>query len=87
MHSKIIKGDNSFDFTMRSVLTAHNGLINFLDDKSIFSFPRIKQNKELLIRYSKNSEFTDEVALEFLSRDNNINNFHINYKNLINFFE
>ena len=83
---KIIKGDNCFDFTMRSVLAAHNGLINALDNKSIFSFPKIKQNKELQIRYSKNSEFTDKVAQELLLREIKLENFDINYPNLINPF-
>ena len=83
---KIKKGDNCFDFTMKSVLAAHNGLINAINDKNIFSLPRRKQNKELQIRYSKNSDFTDEVALEFLSRDNSVENFDLNYTNLINPF-
>ena len=80
------KGDNCFDFTMRSVKTAHNGLIDALDDKRIFTFPRKKQNKENQIRYSKNSEFNDEVALEFLLKDYKVENFDINYPNLISPF-
>ena len=61
-------GDNSFDFTMRSVLVAHKGLIKYIKENKIFKIPRIKQNKEKQIRYTKNIEFNDEVALEFLNR-------------------
>ena len=78
--------DNPFDFTMRSVLAAHKGLINKLKEEKIYSLPRIKQIRKDQIRYSKNLEFTDDVALEFLERDIKVKDFKMNYPELINPF-
>ena len=65
----LVDGDNAFDFTMRSVCSAHNGLCKAINDKSLLDMDRIKQNKNKQIRYSRNSDFTDKIADEFLSRN------------------
>ncbi len=65
----LIDGDSTFDFTMRSVYSAHNGLCQAIDNKSLFDMNRVKQDKNKEIRYTRNSDFTDEVADEFLNRD------------------
>lgn len=81
---KMKNGDNSFDFTMRSVSVAHKGLIKFIKENKIFELARIKQNKEKQIRYTKNIEFTDKVALEFLNREKKLKDFKFDYPELIN---
>ena len=65
----LVESDNAFDFTMRSVCSAHNGLCKAINDKSLLDMDRIKQNKNKQIRYSRNSDFTDKIADDFLSRN------------------
>jgi len=67
-----VDGDSPFDFTMRSVLAAHHGLCQTIDNGSIFSMERIVQDKTAELRYTRNSDFTDEVANEFLTREYSI---------------
>lgn len=72
----VLKKDDSFLFTMSSVLSAHESLIARISSREIFDMTPMKQDKKLEIRYSKNSEFNDDVAKDFLSRDANIKSFH-----------
>ena len=60
--------DSPFDFTMRSVMIAQQSLVSAVDTKAIFSAPAIKQDKSQEVRYTKNQDFTDSVAEEFLNR-------------------
>jgi folate-dependent phosphoribosylglycinamide formyltransferase PurN len=77
---KYIEGDTPFDFSMRSVLAAHYGLCESIRDGSIFSMERVSQNKSKELRYTKNADFTDVEANEFLSRE-----YSINSKSLANY--
>ena len=63
-----VDGDSPFDFTMRSVLAAQYGLCQSISDDSIFNMERVVQDKTAELRYTRNSDFTDEVANEFLTR-------------------
>jgi hypothetical protein len=60
---------NNFEFTMASVKSAHQSLVTRISDSSIFQYTPVKQDKTLEIRYSRNSDFTDEIAQEFLDRN------------------
>lgn len=80
---KLKEGDTSFDFTMRSVLVAHEGLVEAIQNNSIFSMPAVKQDKALEIRYTKNVEFTDSVVSEFLSRKLNLFETDFDYPELL----
>ena len=66
---KLQSYDTSFDFTMKAVKAAHIGLCKKLKDKSIFQISEEYQDKSLEIRYSKNDEFNDKIAYEFLERN------------------
>jgi hypothetical protein len=57
---------------MRSVEVAHNALCSRLLDRTIFDLKEEDQDKTLEIRYSRNKEFIDEVAKEFLERNLNL---------------
>ncbi len=81
---KLRVDDNPFDFTMRSVLVAQKGLISSIKNKKIFDFKKVKQNKDKEIRYSKNKDFTDEIASKFLRRDMQLNSIEFSYPELIN---
>lgn len=69
---KLRDEDTSFDFTMRSVSAAHKGLVDAIVNKDIFLIPRVSQKKSQEIRYTKNSDFTDDIARDFLDRTSSI---------------
>jgi methionyl-tRNA formyltransferase len=66
---QVLPSDSPFDFTMRSVQVAQKSLVSFLEKGSMFAFPQVKQDRSQEIRYTKNQDFTDDVAKEFLSRE------------------
>jgi folate-dependent phosphoribosylglycinamide formyltransferase PurN len=68
-----VDGDTPFDFTMRSVTAAHVGLTQAIKDGSIFRMKRVVQNKDREVRYTRNADFTDAIANEFLGRGGSIN--------------
>tara|TARA_B110000438_G_scaffold285858_1_gene316427 strand:- start:91 stop:885 length:795 start_codon:yes stop_codon:yes gene_type:complete len=70
-----------FNYTMKSVKSAHIGLINRLKDKTIFKLNPLKQNKKFEISYTKNSHFNDEVASRFLDKKIDLVNFENKVKN------
>ena len=59
---------NPFDFTMQSVKVAHEAIIEKIKTNEILTMKSIKQNQKKEIRYTKNKEFTDNVAEEFMNR-------------------
>ena len=81
---KIRPEDTPFDFTMRSVLVAQQGLVSAVDTESIFSVSTVKQNKAQEVRYTKNQDFTDDVAKEFLDRNLQLNQQSFSYPKLLN---
>ena len=81
---RFIDGDSPFDFTMRSVLAAHHGLCQTIGNGSIFSMERVVQDKTAELRYTRNSDFTDEIANEFLTREYSIDKGSLkNYPDLL----
>ena len=80
---KLVDGDSTFDFTMRSVVAAHKGLVEALENRQILSLPRKKQSKELEVRYTKNADFTDKIAREFLDRNTDIQARNLKYPDLL----
>tara|TARA_B110000008_G_C16950890_1_gene556319 strand:+ start:1527 stop:2309 length:783 start_codon:yes stop_codon:yes gene_type:complete len=81
---KLDSEDNLFDFTMRSVLVAQQGLVSAVKNKSIFSCPSVKQDKSQEIRYTKNQDFNDRVVKEFLNRSLKLRPATFLYPNLLN---
>ena len=81
---KIEKCDSPFDFTMRSVKVAHESLTQAIKSKDIFSMDPVSQNNKKEIRYSKNIEFTNAVATDFLNRDLDLQRHIFNYPELLN---
>jgi methionyl-tRNA formyltransferase len=63
-----LEDENPFEFTMKSVSVAHESLVCRIQNKEIFQLPPVVQCKNNELRYSINTEFTDEVAREFLDR-------------------
>ena len=80
---KLHSEDTPFDFTMRSVLVAQEGLVSAVESASIFSAPTVKQDKTQEVRYTKNQDFTDDVAKEFLDRNLQLNSDSFSYPQLL----
>lgn len=56
-----------FDLGMQSVLSAQKSLASALSSGRILSMPAIQQDKTRQLRYTRNADFTDEVALSYLA--------------------
>ncbi|NOX09283.1 MAG: methionyl-tRNA formyltransferase [Gammaproteobacteria bacterium] len=64
-----LKDESPFEFTMKGVYAAHQSLMEKIADQSIFSIKPVKQDKSKEICYTRNSDFTDDVAAVFLDRN------------------
>ena len=60
--------EDPFAFTMKAVKKAQEDLVYFIKNLKQFDANPVDQNRGLQIRYTRNSDFTDEVAREFLDR-------------------
>ena len=58
---------NPFDYTMKSVKSAQMGLIKHIKNNSLNKLNKLNQNKNLEISYTKNSDFNDNVAFNFMN--------------------
>jgi methionyl-tRNA formyltransferase len=61
-------GQNLFHFSMQAVATGHDALAALILNNKLQSVVPEPQDQKLEIRYSKNADFTDEVAASFLKR-------------------
>jgi len=80
---KLKENDQSFDFTMRSVEIAHDGLFESIKDGSLFTMDEVLQDKSLEVRYTRKAEFTDIIASDFMGRDFDSRSVEFDYPNLI----
>lgn len=60
--------EDPFDLGMRAVKSAHKGLMKNLENGNLSEFKKVAQNRQKEIRYTKNIEFNDQVALNFISK-------------------
>jgi len=65
--------DSLFDFTMKSVISAHDSLVDRISNGTIMDFHPLKQDKTQEVKYTRNSDFTDDDALNFLNKQPSIN--------------
>lgn len=56
----------AFDLGMKAVKIAHDSLADRIKNGNIFEYEPVKQDKSLEIKYTVNSDFTDEVAKDYL---------------------
>jgi hypothetical protein len=61
--------DDPFIFTMRAVEAAQRSLVERLIDGNLFGLEPIPQDRNAEIRYTRNADFTDEIAETYLRRD------------------
>ena len=75
-------GESGFLFTMRAVEVAHKALVSSIANNTLFEIEPVSQNKSLEIRYTRNTDFTDAVAKEFLERSVQIEASSLDYPEL-----
>ena len=61
-------GQNLFHFSMQAVAAGHNALAALTSNNQLQTMTPQPQDSSLKIRYSKNADFTDDVASSFLQR-------------------
>ena len=57
-----------FVLGMNSVSSASKGLVQSIQDGSIFEMDGVRQDSSVEIRYTRNRDFTDAIASEYLNR-------------------
>jgi hypothetical protein len=57
-----------FEFGMRAVRAAHRALVEHLKNGTFFDLLPVAQDRSKELRYTRNADFTDEVAAEYLAR-------------------
>jgi len=63
-------GQNLFHFSMQAVAAGHDALLALIGNNQLQTMTPQPQDSSLEIRYSKNADFTDDVASSFLQRVN-----------------
>jgi hypothetical protein len=59
---------NPFVYGMQAVSSAHKGLCEHILNGTLFELKAMQQNKKTELRYTRNQDFTDAVAAEYLDR-------------------
>lgn len=57
---------DAFVLGMKAVKVAHDSLVERIKDGTIFNYEKIPQDKSKEIKYTKNIEFNDDVAIDYL---------------------
>jgi len=63
-----LNDENPFLFTMKAVEAAQLSLAERIGNRTLFGIASVPQDKALEIRYTRNADFTDDVASNFLAR-------------------
>ena len=64
---------NPFVYTMSTVQSAIDSIVEKINDKSIFEIEPIKQDKLKQIRYSTSVEFSEPIIKKYFEKDINLN--------------
>jgi folate-dependent phosphoribosylglycinamide formyltransferase PurN len=63
-----LNDEDPFLFTMKAVEAAQQSLSERISNKTLFDMEAVPQDKAAEIRYTRNTDFTDDIASEYLSR-------------------
>lgn len=68
LYHALPKGEkvNPFVLGMKAVKVAHDSVVDRIVSGEIFTYEAVMQDKKMEYRYSRNDEFTDDVAQEYL---------------------
>jgi methionyl-tRNA formyltransferase len=80
---RILPGDSPFDFTMRAVEIAHASVAHRIATGALFEIAPVAQDKTQELRYTRNADFTDAIAAEFLARNMSIQGRSLSYPDLL----
>jgi hypothetical protein len=61
-------GDDPFLFTMKAVDAAQQSLVEHLFSGALFDMEPVSQDRAKEVRYTRNADFTDEVAAAYLAQ-------------------
>ena len=64
---------NPFEYTMSTVKSAFHSITERVKDGSIFKIKSVVQDKSKEVRYSKKSEFNEEIVQEYFKKEINLN--------------
>jgi len=64
---------NPFEYTMSTVKSAFHSITERVKDGSIFKIKSVVQDKSKEVRYSKKSEFNEEIVKEYFEKEINLN--------------
>ena len=64
---------NPFEYTMSTVKSAFHSIAERIKDGSIFKIKPAVQDKSKEVRYSKKSEFNEEIVQEYFEKEINLN--------------
>ncbi len=72
---------NPFEYSMSTIKSAFQSVILRIRDGSIFKIKALPQDKTKELRYSKNSDFNEEVVRKYLEKeiDLNVSNYNTSY--------
>ena len=62
----LARAEDPFVLGMRAVLAAHQGLVSAVADGSLRTMTPVQQDRTRELRYTRNVDFTDEMAAEYL---------------------
>ncbi len=65
--------NNHFEYTMSTVKSAFHSIAQRIKDSSIFKIKPVEQDKSKEVRYSKKSEFSEEIVKKYFEKDINLN--------------
>ena len=68
-----------FKFTMSSVKSAFHSIAERIKDGSIFTIKPVNQNKKKEVRYSKKSEFNEEIVKKYFEKKIDLNKKKFDY--------
>ena len=77
-HSMSSVKKNPFEYTMSTVKSAFNSLIDKINKKSIFKIKPEIQNQRKEIRYSRSNEFVEEIVIDYFKKKIDINSKNFN---------
>ena len=64
----VLEAVDPFIYGMKAVKAGHDALIQLISSGKLLDIKPVEQDRSLEIRYTRNSDFTDEVAREYLER-------------------
>ena len=71
--------NNPFEYTMSTIKSAFHSIADRIKDGSIFKIKPVIQDKEKEVRYSKKSEFNEELVKKYFEKEIDLNKKKINY--------